>query len=85
MKKVFTLFLILFVFAIHTSAQEKNLDSVIDGIQKKYEQINNFQAFFTQESEVKALDKGGPAEADEMLIIDPFLFLSIYSPKTWQP
>ena len=64
MKKVFTLFLILFVFAIHTSAQEKNLDSVIDGIQKKYEQINNFQAFFTQESEVKALDKVQKAQGE---------------------
>jgi len=64
LKKVFTLFLILFVFAIHTSAQEKNLDSVIDGIQKKYEQINNFQAFFTQESEVKALDKVQKAQGE---------------------
>ena len=64
MKKVFTLFLILFVFAIHTSAQERNLDSVIDGIQKKYEQINNFQAFFTQESEVKALDKVQKAQGE---------------------
>jgi len=61
---VFTLFLILFVFAIHTSAQERNLDSVIDGIQKKYEQINNFQAFFTQESEVKALDKVQKAQGE---------------------
>ncbi|MEX1000414.1 MAG: outer membrane lipoprotein chaperone LolA, partial [Thermodesulfobacteriota bacterium] len=61
---MFTLFLILFVFAIHSSAQEKNLDSVIDGIQKKYEQINNFQAFFTQESEVKALDKVQKAQGE---------------------
>ena len=32
----------------------------------------------------KALDKGGFAEAEEMLIIEPFLLESICFPKTWQ-
>jgi outer membrane lipoprotein carrier protein len=63
-KKIFTLLLILFVSAVQASAQDKNLDSVIDGIQKKYEQINNFQALFTQTSEVKALNKTQNAQGE---------------------
>ncbi len=58
MKKALTLFLILLLFSIDGfSNEEDNLGSVIDGIQKKYEQINNFHAVFIQESEVKALNK----------------------------
>lgn len=63
-KKIFTLLLILFVSAVQASAQDNNLDSVVDGIQKKYEQINNFQALFTQTSEVKALNKTQNAEGE---------------------
>ncbi|MGB2690867.1 MAG: outer membrane lipoprotein chaperone LolA [Thermodesulfobacteriota bacterium] len=63
-KKIFTLLLMLFVSAVHSSAQEKDLDSVVDGIQKKYEQINNFQALFTQTSEVKALNKTQNAQGE---------------------
>ena len=52
----------IFIFAIHAGAQETNLDSVIDGVQKKYEEINSFHASFTQASEVKALNKTQIAE-----------------------
>lgn len=64
MKKFLSLFLIFFILTIQAYSQEKNLDSVIDGVQKKYEQINNFQALFTQESEVKALNKTQLAEGE---------------------
>lgn len=63
-KKVFILFFLLFAFTVHSNAQDKNLESVIEGIQKKYEQINNFQALFTQTSEVKALNKTQNAEGE---------------------
>ena len=33
----------------------------------------------------KALESGGPAEADDMLIIEPFLFLIISGAKILQP
>lgn len=62
--KICTLLLILFLFTVHSSAQDKDLESVIGGIQKKYEQINNFQALFTQTSEVKALNKTQNAEGE---------------------
>ena len=63
-KKIYTLLLILFLFTVPSGAQDKDLESVIDGIQKKYEQINNFQALFAQESEVKALNKTQFAEGE---------------------
>lgn len=63
-KQIFTLLLIILLFTVHSSAQEKDLDSVVDGIQKKYEQIDNFQALFTQTSEVKALNKTQNAEGE---------------------
>ncbi len=62
-KKLFTICLLLFLLSIEVHAEE-NLSAVIDGIQKKYEQINNFQALFTQESEVKALNKTQLAEGE---------------------
>ncbi|GJM15742.1 MAG: outer-membrane lipoprotein carrier protein [Thermodesulfobacteriota bacterium] len=62
-KKLFTICLLLCVFSIEVHAED-NLNSVIDGIQKKYEQINNFQALFTQESEVKALNKTQLAQGE---------------------
>lgn len=62
-KKILTICLLLFVLSIEVYAEE-NLSAVIDGIQNKYEQINNFQALFTQESEVKALNKTQLAEGE---------------------
>ena len=62
-KKLFTICLLLFLLSIEVHAEE-NLSAVIDGIQKKYEQINNFQALFTQESEVKSLNKTQLAEGE---------------------
>lgn len=63
-KKLFILFILLLVFTVNSHAQDKNLESVIEGIQKKYEKINNFQALFTQTSEVKALNKTQNAEGE---------------------
>ena len=63
-KQIFTLLLIILLFTVHSSAQEKDLDSVVDGIQKKYEQIDNFQALITKTSEVKALNKTQNAEGE---------------------
>jgi DNA helicase-2/ATP-dependent DNA helicase PcrA len=34
---------------------------------------------------VNAFDNGGPADAEDILIIDPLPRFTIYSPKTWQP
>ena len=65
MKKALTLFLIFFLISIEGFSNEPdNLDSVIDGVQKKYEQINNFHAAFTQEAEVKALNKVQKADGE---------------------
>lgn len=36
---------------------DESLDAVVDKIQKKYEQIEDFHSGFTQEAEVKALNK----------------------------
>lgn len=62
-RKLFTLFFLLLVLSIEVYAED-NLNTVIEGIQNKYEQINNFQAQFTQESEVKALNKTQLAEGE---------------------
>lgn len=64
MNKVLSLILMIFIFAIHARAQETNLDSVIDGVQKKYEEISSFHASFTQASEVKALNKTQISEGE---------------------
>lgn len=64
MRKALVLLLIIFLCSIHAYSEEQDLDSVIDGVQKKYEQIDNFQAVFTQESEIKALNKIQLAEGE---------------------
>jgi len=64
LRKTVILLLIIFLCSIHAYSQEQDLDSVIDGVQKKYEQIDNFQAVFTQESEIKALNKTQLAEGE---------------------
>jgi len=65
LKKAITLFLVLLLYSIQGFAGEQgNLGSVIDGVQKKYEQINNFHAVFVQESQVKALDKVQKADGE---------------------
>lgn len=62
-KKLLPVFLLFLVLSIEIHADEK-LDSVLDGIQKKYEKIDSFSALFTQESEVKALDKVQTAQGE---------------------
>lgn len=64
MQKAFSLILMVLLFTIHAGAQENDLNSVIDGIQNKYEEINSFHATFTQSSEVKALNKTQTAEGE---------------------
>jgi outer membrane lipoprotein carrier protein len=46
------------------SAQNENLDTVVNKIQNKYEQIKDFHADFTQEANVKALNKVQKAEGE---------------------
>jgi len=65
LKKAVTLLLILLLYSIQGFSDEQyNLDSVVDGVQKKYEQIDNFHAAFTQEAEVKALKKVQRADGE---------------------
>lgn len=62
-KKFLALIFILFLFSVNVHAEE-DIDSVLVGVQKKYEQIDSFYALFTQESEVKALDKVQTAQGE---------------------
>ncbi len=58
MKKAITFIFVFFVMTTAGfSAQNENLDAVVDKIQSKYEQIKDFHADFTQEATVKALNK----------------------------
>ncbi len=57
------IFVLLLIFSAQVQAGD-NLDSVLDGIQKKYEKIDSFYALFVQESEVKALDKVQKAQGE---------------------
>ena len=63
LKRILPIFVLLFVLSFDVSAQD-NLDTVVEGIQKKYEKIDSFYALFTQESEVKALDKVQKAQGE---------------------
>ena len=62
-RNISAIFLLIFLFSIQSQAED-NLDSVLDGIQKKYEKIDSFYALFVQESEVKALDKVQKAQGE---------------------
>lgn len=58
MKKLIILILVLLLSSTATySGQEESIDTVVDKIQKKYEEIADFHADFTQEAMVKALNK----------------------------
>ncbi|MEM7008584.1 MAG: outer membrane lipoprotein chaperone LolA [Thermodesulfobacteriota bacterium] len=54
----------MFLFALSMQAHAEDLDSVLNKVQKKYDQINSFHAVFIQESEVKALDKVQTAQGE---------------------
>ena len=55
----------MFLFAsAGFSEQTEDLDTVLDKIQNKYEKINDFHADFTQEANVKALNKVQKAEGE---------------------
>lgn len=65
MRKFIIIAIIIFVSAAEGfSAQNENLDTVVDKIQSKYEQIKDFHADFNQEANVKALDKVQKAEGE---------------------
>ena len=68
MKKMKTIIFILaaaFLISIpHSALANEGLDAVVDKIQKKYEQITDFHAGFSQEAEVKALNKVQKAEGE---------------------
>ena len=63
--------LILFILAAafilsapRAGLADDGLDTVVDKVQKKYEQISDFHADFSQEAEVKALNKVQKAEGE---------------------
>lgn len=63
--------LILFILAAaflvsvpRVALSNEGLDVVVDKIQKKYEQVTDFHAGFSQEAEVKALNKVQKAEGE---------------------
>lgn len=65
MKK--TIISILWIFLFTTTAfsqPDEDLDAVLEKIQNKYEKIKDFHADFTQEANVKALDKVQKAEGE---------------------
>lgn len=64
--KQFTYILIaIFLLSAHVYSPEAGeLESVVDGIQNKYEEITDFHADFTQEATVKALNKVQKAEGE---------------------
>ena len=63
--------LIIFILAAafllsvpHAALADDGLESVVDKVQKKYEQISDFHADFSQEAEVKALNKVQKAQGE---------------------
>lgn len=65
MKKVIIVVLGMFLFTTAAfSQQSDDLDTVVDKIQNKYEKIKDFHADFTQEANVKALNKVQKAEGE---------------------
>lgn len=65
MSKVITSIFVFFVLTTAGfSAQNEDLDAVVDKIQLKYERIKDFHADFTQEATVKALNKVQKADGE---------------------
>ncbi len=65
MKKIIIAVLGTFLFTTAAfSQQNDDLDAVLDKIQNKYEKIKDFHADFTQEANVKALNKVQKAEGE---------------------
>ena len=65
MRKILVFALIFIISAAEGfPAQNENLESVVDKIQSKYEQIKDFHADFTQEANVKALNRVQKAEGE---------------------
>lgn len=61
---LYILIAILLFFAHGYSSRAVELESVVDGIQNKYEEITDFHADFTQEATVRALDKVQKAKGE---------------------
>lgn len=61
---IFILAAAFIVFVPRAALADSGLDSVVDRVQKKYEQISDFHADFSQEAEVKALNKVQKAEGE---------------------
>jgi len=65
MKTIIFIVAAAFLISIpHSALSNEGLDAVVDKIQKKYEQITDFHAGFSQEAEVKALNKVQKAEGE---------------------
>jgi len=81
LKELIALFLLL--FAITTpgfTKQTTDINTVVNGIQKQYEQIKDFHATFIQEATVKALDKVQKAEGEVWLKKPGMMRWNYYSP-----
>ncbi|HML95489.1 MAG TPA: outer membrane lipoprotein chaperone LolA [Thermodesulfobacteriota bacterium] len=61
---IFILAAAFLLSAPQAAPADDGLDSVVDKVQKKYEQISDFHADFSQEAEVKALNKVQKAEGE---------------------
>lgn len=65
MKLIIFILVAAFLVSVPNSVlANEGLDAVVDKIQKKYEQITDFHAGFSQEAEVKALNKVQKAEGE---------------------
>lgn len=65
MKQIVFILAAAFLLSVpHAALADGGLDSVVDRVQKKYEQISDFHADFSQEAEVKALNKVQKAEGE---------------------
>ncbi len=68
MKQILFIIAAAFLLSIpHSAFANESLDVVVDKIQKKYEQVTDFHAGFSQEAEVKALNKVQKAEGEVWL------------------
>jgi outer membrane lipoprotein carrier protein len=67
LRKIILILVLLFTIQNTASAEEKNLDSVLDRVQSNYERINDFHAKFTQEATIRSLNQVERADGEVWL------------------
>jgi len=67
LRKIILILVVLFAVQNTASAEEKNLDSVLDQVQSTYERINDFHAKFTQEATIRSLNQVQRADGEVWL------------------